>query len=363
MMCDVKIKSYITWDISDKQIFLNLENGMFLNTLCGQSDMNKIIEKVYEKKRLHFKMENQHARRWVFTINNYPDNHEEMLLKLMNDCNGKYLVFGYEKGEKETPHLQGYIRFASRVYRSTIKKILNESGCYGYWAIANGTEMQNFDYCTKQGDWREYGERPGNLMQSLERKQKYIDLCSDWLNLPQDEFEAKWPYENLMLRNKLRQYESEKQTITRAWDGDLRKKNLWIYGPPGTGKSKWARDRGYELNLPVYPKMANKWWGGYEKRYHRLVLFEDFPKEGQFLAQLMKIWADRYSFIGEIKGSSVIIEPGNFFLIVTSNYSIEETFVGDDKNAIERRFLQVYIRDKQDAFLFTTLEPDILSKF
>lgn len=303
---------------------------------------------------------NDRARRWVFTINNYPANHEEVLIKLFNDCNAEYLLYGYEKGENGTPHLQGYIRFSKRMYRITIKNHLVSAGCYGYWAPARGTEEQNFNYCTKQGDWREWGDRPTNLVKSQEKRQKYIDICHDWLHMTQDDFEMKWPVENLMLRNKLRQYESEKQTITKAWDGDLKRKNLWIYGPPGTGKSRWAREQGARWNLPVYPKMANKWWGGYEKRFHKIVLFEDFPKEGQYLAQLMKIWADRYSFIGEIKCSSTIIEPGNFFLIVTSNYSIDEVFQGDDQKAIERRFLQVFIRDKQDAFLFTTLEPDII---
>ncbi len=37
-------------------------------------------------------------------------------------------------------------------------------------------------------------------------------------------------------------------------------RGIWIYGPPGTGKTHWARN--YDSNF--YPKLANKWWDGYD---------------------------------------------------------------------------------------------------
>ena len=37
-------------------------------------------------------------------------------------------------------------------------------------------------------------------------------------------------------------------------------RGIWIYGPPGTGKTHWARN--YDTNF--YPKLANKWWDGYD---------------------------------------------------------------------------------------------------
>lgn len=54
----------------------------------------------------------------------------------------------------------------------------------------------------------------------------------------------------------------------------------------------------------------------------KVVCFEDFPYDGAYLGQHMKIWADRYTFIGETKGSQIKIVPRSFFFIVTANYSV-----------------------------------------
>ena len=61
----------------------------------------------------------------------------------------------------------------------------------------------------------------------------------------------------------------------------------------------------------------------------------------------MKIWSDRYAFNGEIKGGTVYVEPGRWYLIVTSNHSIDEVFQGapeDDRNAIKRRFTEIELK-------------------
>lgn len=36
--------------------------------------------------------------------------------------------------------------------------------------------------------------------------------------------------------------------------------NFWIMGATGVGKSRYVREKHY----PVYPKMRNKWWDGYD---------------------------------------------------------------------------------------------------
>ena len=135
----------------------------------------------------------------------------------------------------------------------------------------------------------------------------------DWMELAADDFDEKWPYESLILRSKLHQWEAEKTPTNKVFNGNLKDKNYWIWGPPGTGKSRWARSQGEFLNVQIYPKACNKWWGGFQSRLHKIVLFEDFPHDGNYLSQLMKIWADRYEFTGEIKCSSVAINPKDFF--------------------------------------------------
>ena len=138
----------------------------------------------------------------------------------------------------------------------------------------------------------------------------------------------------------------------------LKTKNFWIWGPPGTGKSFWARTRAEPKQ--IYPKNANKWWDGYNETNHRVVVLEDFPSDGAHFTQLMKIWSDRYTFIGEIKGGQLQINPGKFFLIVTSNYSMQEVFAGPDNEAIRRRFTEWQIEGQDDLRLQSQLDFNIL---
>lgn len=80
------------------------------------------------------------------------------------------------------------------------------------------------------------------------------------------------------------------------------------------------------------------------------------------MGQLMKVWADRYAFHGEIKGSSMLISPDYYILIVTSNYAIEECFSEGDIEAIKARFTDMHIKNQNDLFLLTKLNQNILSK-
>lgn len=110
---------------------------------------------------------------------------------------------------------------------------------------------------------------------------------------------------------------------------------IWIYGPPGTGKSHYARQH---YGDSLYLKAQNKWWDGYQGE--RNVLLDDF--DCKVLGHYIKIWADKYCFMAEAKGSSMQIRPWNF--IVTSNYTIEQLF--EDPiliDAIKRRFYTINI--------------------
>lgn len=118
------------------------------------------------------------------------------------------------------------------------------------------------------------------------------------------------------------------------------RKCFWIYGSPRVGKSFVVR----EMFPDLYEKSQNKWWDGYcNEKY---VLIDDFDKQGECLGHLLKIWADNYRFLGEIKGGSIYIK--NVALFVTSNYRIEEIF-GDEKvrDAIMCRFMMLNLLNRE----------------
>jgi hypothetical protein len=47
-------------------------------------------------------------------------------------------------------------------------------------------------------------------------------------------------------------------------------------------------------------------------------------------------WGDRYPFVGHVKRSTLLVDPGRFTLIVTSHYPIEQCFSGEAERGDER---------------------------
>lgn len=92
-------------------------------------------------------------RSYVFTLNNY--THEEVDHIL--DMYAKYFCFGYEEGEKGTPHLQGYVQFANPISYTRARV---EIGMRAYVEVAKGNFQQNIDYCSKGGEFYEFGDKP-----------------------------------------------------------------------------------------------------------------------------------------------------------------------------------------------------------
>lgn len=92
-------------------------------------------------------------------------------------------------------------------------------------------------------------------------------------------------------------------------------RGIWIWGPPGTGKTTFARTE-YAEPSQIYVKAQNKWWDGYTGQ--KVVVLDDLDSD--CLAHYLKIWADKWSFLGEVKGGTVA--PVYETFVVTSNYSI-----------------------------------------
>lgn len=306
-------------------------------------------------------MENQRARRFVFTINNYSDDELQRVSSRFQFNSDQYtdaqraaaisvrcLVAEKETGEQGTPHIQGYVEFDDRIYRRTLESLL---GGRAYIDLAGGNRADNIRYCTKEGEehliinyFRNEVERQRTqrIMQNENLKktadEKAVEILEDIAELTEPEFEAKHPSFYLRSYSKYKEIQHVKKQKTQStYNGALNMKNFWIYGPTGTGKSRFARG-----NLPIheiYSKAVNKWWNGFDGQ--KRVIIDDWPslEIGNCLVQHLKVWSDRYPFTAEMKGAHISVAPGDFILVITSNFKIEECFKDPaDVFALKRRF-------------------------
>jgi len=268
------------------------------------------------------------CRNYVFTKNNYTQDDLDMFDTV--EC--KYLVYGKEVAPTTgTPHLQGFISFKNP--RSPVS-VTKEFKC---WAKAAKTVHAAIEYCKKGGDITERGTPP------LTQEEKGKEGEEFWFKVRLSAEEGRFDD----IPEKVRFYhqkiiDDHHNKALRARDlPDTEVQHLWYYGAAGTGKSRKAR----EDHPNAYLKMCNKWWDGYLD--HETVLIEDFDKCHSMLGHHLKIWADRYKFPAEIKGSSMVIRPK--LVIVTSNYQPSD--IWQDQTTLEpilRRFKVVRFGEVDD---------------
>lgn len=120
------------------------------------------------------------SKYWCFTINNYTVDDEARLTELGQCRSVEYLTFGREVGDGGTPHLQGFVIFSGRKRFGVVQRAVAGGA---HIEKARGTPFQAAQYCHKEGDFLEFGERPvdrngrqGNRGQFAE----YVEWCSEW---------------------------------------------------------------------------------------------------------------------------------------------------------------------------------------
>lgn len=265
------------------------------------------------------------SRGWCFTLNNYTQEQYEILLNV--EC--QYTVIGKETGSSGTPHLQGFVQFLEKKSLRQMKKLDDQA----HWEMTKGTIDQNYEYCTKDGDFEERGIRPMSQKRKgdaeIERYEHSRTMAKQGRF---DEIPA-----DIYIRHlgNLKKIWSESQGVPTVLDGELT--NEWIWGPAGAGKSSQVFRR-YPGDT-LYIKDLNQWWDGYVNQ--STVLIDDMDPYKRSLAREFKIWGDRYSFPAQTKGGTMVIRPKK--IIVTSQYRIDEIWEDEaTREAMHRRYTEVY---------------------
>lgn len=259
------------------------------------------------------------SRNYVFTWNNYPPNCDLLLAAL----EVRYIIYGREAAPGTgTPHLQGYVCWNNA--KSLAAAIKELPGCHV--EQARGSVTACVEYCSKDGDFIEIGNRP---VDPVERGRKERDRwIAAWTHAQSGSFEEIDADIRLRCYHTLKRVHQDYMPRVEPLDGVC---GYWIYGESGCGKTRGV--------LSAYPsaflKPRHKWWDGYQNE--EVILLDDVDKFDVKLGGFLKHWADFAPFIAECKGGSRRIRPKRF--IVTSQYRIEE--IWDDKetqDALGRRF-------------------------
>lgn len=124
----------------------------------------------------HFsdRMVNDTRSRWVLTLNNYTDDEVEQWNNVLGDeLVVRYGVYGFEVGESETPHLQGFVILNQPARLTAVRALFGERI---HAEFAKGTSKQAATYCKKEGNYKEFGTFPG-----AQGKRTDIDEFVEWV--------------------------------------------------------------------------------------------------------------------------------------------------------------------------------------
>ena len=281
---------------------------------------------------------------WSFTINNYTSVPDQL------PPNMKYLIVGEEVGQQNnTPHLQGYVQFKNPQEKPS--QYFLQFGPQGHFEVSRGSPAANIEYCSKEGNFHEFGRRPEGREAQGHHGWKGGPYGEKGGEMEKAAYEEAWELakkgdiEKISPRKRVRNYNTWVNVASRYPPNmpALNKlDNLWIMGPTGCGKSRWV----HQMYPNCYRKLSTKWWQGYNPHNaeHKIVVLDDLHPDTWQDLPLLKQWADHYPFPAEIKGGSMIIRPER--IIVTSNFHPRQCFRREeDLEPILRRFQVVDVAD------------------
>lgn len=260
------------------------------------------------------------STRWRFTLNNYTSEEITVVRDVIFPI-VKYGIYGEELAPTTgTPHLQGFLIYYKNQRFSAMKKVLPRAT----FLECDASNEANRKYCIKDGAFVEKGHCP--LDKGGQERKRWADALTHAKAGNLEEIDPQ-----ILICH----YSSIKKI---KLDYGIRPPDLdapcgtWIYGEAGSGKSHRARQL---AGTSVFFKNPDKWWDGYQGEDS--VIIDDLDKTHKTLARDLKIWSDKYAFVGEVKGSAGWTRPKK--LIVTSQYHLTAVFEdAETQSALLRRF-------------------------
>ena len=254
------------------------------------------------------------ARSVAFTLNNPSVGEEQYINALFEDCRDenhiRFAGFGKEVGEEGTPHLQGFIYFSNGKSFATIHRLPGLTRAH--FEVIKGSVQQNIDYCSKEGQYKQFGEAPKQGRRS--DLDAVVDMVESGKRVSDVSLEC--PLQFIKFHKGI-----ERLIAMRVPPRDFKTEVLWYWGPTGTGKSRTAFEKATSASSYYVKDPLNKWWDGYEQQ--EVVIIDDYRRDFSTFAHLLRLF-DRYPMTVEMKGSTTNFSSRT--LIVTSPKSPRDTW-------------------------------------
>ncbi|KAH7819230.1 putative replication associated protein [Monocercomonoides exilis] len=223
---------------------------------------------------------------------------------------------------------------------------------------AHGSPQQNIDYCTKQGNWKEFGERPqpgkrtdlARVAQKVVEGTKVSDLAKE-----EPEITTKY-YKGLTFLQAQVNWDKRGQR-------EKRRHTYWIWGASGTGKTYFSCEQ--LKKMPGYRKSEFYMWPKSKDfidayQGEKYALFDDFRAEGSMdfdtWLRLCDPWMNPTI---SIKGASATWSPDVIFFTSImppeTCWLSQKKLSAEDTNQIRRR---VHVIDIADCDVHIPEVPD-----
>lgn len=251
-----------------------------------------------------------------------------------------YFCFGNEIcPETKKQHEQGYIQFTKQRSFRQVKKLLGEKV---HFERCKGLPHHNIEYCKKEGDFYEWGDRPKQGKRA--DLKHYADLIlAGQITVQQIRRERPMVYQQYgRTLDKLE--DDYMMTIERT----KMTKGIWLYGPTGVGKTyKAYQIAGPKKNRYVKPLKDGKWWDAYKQQ--KYVIINEFRGQMTF-GELMELvdWGDH----SVSRRNRQPLPFTSECVIITSPLPPEEVFCNlaknDDLAQLIRRFEIIHMTERED---------------
>lgn len=307
------------------------------------------------------------SKRWVFTVfvEDDSDFYNEFETVVSDDSSsfGVWAIIGKETcpstGKR---HGQGYMHTRKPVRRQQVIDAIMRCGTpHPFVEKAKEDAEWNFNYCTGMCEKKnfvfnenhvEYGIRPTFKDAGKREVARWDDARRNAEQGRYEDIPSQILISHLNNLKTLHVDYQEKRPLNNLPEAC----GFWITGLAGSGKSHLAREWAEKKFGGLFLKPLTKWACGLTADFKGAMLLEDYApqmKNDCSLLYHLKIWADKYPFKAEVKGSSVTCRPSA--VIVTSQYTPDQYgWDNEGYEAIMRRFRVFVVVLNDDGTRTTT---------